>query len=237
MFSGCTNLTTITVSNKWQLAPTLDANGTEIFIYEDVDSGELIYHTSESNTHGKFIKRFKTLSSENMFLGCTSLVGGSQTPYDSTKTDKAYARIDGGPEAPGYLTAAAGTQRIQYLKYNTNNSGELSPYEQHAVFDAGTGTWYIRYVYVVHYADLLSHPQGATFTISYNNGETSKTFTKTTNTYYTGVVSNGTIHRPFDPDDVLLIVTIGNCPADCISGGLLDTNVLNCSLDITPANA
>ena len=43
--------------------------------------------------------------SSNMFKEATNLVGGSGTKYDSTKTDKTYARIDGGTSNPGYFTA------------------------------------------------------------------------------------------------------------------------------------
>ncbi|MBQ7680620.1 MAG: BspA family leucine-rich repeat surface protein [Oscillibacter sp.] len=43
-------------------------------------------------------------SSDDMFYGCTSLVGGAGTQYDGEHTDKAYARIDGGPNSPGYFT-------------------------------------------------------------------------------------------------------------------------------------
>ena len=43
-------------------------------------------------------------SSAGMFTNCTNLKGGAGTAYDSTKTDKSYARIDGGTEAPGYFT-------------------------------------------------------------------------------------------------------------------------------------
>ena len=43
-------------------------------------------------------------SSVGMFTNCTSLKGGANTVYDSTKTDKSYARIDGGTSAPGYFT-------------------------------------------------------------------------------------------------------------------------------------
>ena len=41
----------------------------------------------------------------SMFQNCTSLIGGAGTAYDSTKTDKTYARIDGGTSSPGYFTA------------------------------------------------------------------------------------------------------------------------------------
>ena len=40
----------------------------------------------------------------DMFTGCTSLIGGNGTHYDSNHTDKTYARIDL-PGAPGYFTA------------------------------------------------------------------------------------------------------------------------------------
>ena len=46
-------------------------------------------------------------SSSNMFYGCTNLVGGAGTTYDSTKVDKTYARIDGGTSNPGYFTDIA----------------------------------------------------------------------------------------------------------------------------------
>ena len=52
----------------------------------------------------KFVTTAVTRSS-SMFSGCTNLVGGAGTKYDSTKTDKTYARIDGGTSNPGYFTA------------------------------------------------------------------------------------------------------------------------------------
>ena len=42
-----------------------------------------------------------------MFEGCTSLVGGSGTTYDSSHTDAEYARIDMA-SSPGYLTGSSG---------------------------------------------------------------------------------------------------------------------------------
>ena len=43
-------------------------------------------------------------SGDEMFTGCTNLVGGNGTVYDSTKTNKEYARIDTA-STPGYFTA------------------------------------------------------------------------------------------------------------------------------------
>ena len=50
--------------------------------------------------------------SNEMFEGCTSLVGGMGTSFDPNKTDKTYAHIDGGLENPGYLTYKASPQYI-----------------------------------------------------------------------------------------------------------------------------
>ena len=42
-----------------------------------------------------------------LFDGCTSLVGGAGTTYDSNHVDSEYARIDGGEANPGYFTDIA----------------------------------------------------------------------------------------------------------------------------------
>lgn len=43
-----------------------------------------------------------------MFEGCENLVGGKGTKYDSSKTDKTYARIDDPDNRkPGYFTGGA----------------------------------------------------------------------------------------------------------------------------------
>ena len=57
-----------------------------------------IYVSNKFNTD-------KVTSSTNMFRGCTNLVGGAGTKYNSSYTDKTYARIDGGTSNPGYFTA------------------------------------------------------------------------------------------------------------------------------------
>ena len=41
--------------------------------------------------------------SYNMFYGCTSLIGGNGTTFNSNYTDKTYARIDTNG-SPGYFT-------------------------------------------------------------------------------------------------------------------------------------
>ena len=39
-----------------------------------------------------------------MFVGCEKLHGGKGTRYSPDHVDYDYARIDGGPDAPGYLS-------------------------------------------------------------------------------------------------------------------------------------
>lgn len=55
-------------------------------------------------TSNKFSTNSVAMSTD-MFKEATNLVGGSGTKYDSTKTDKTYARVDGGTSNPGYFTA------------------------------------------------------------------------------------------------------------------------------------
>ena len=46
----------------------------------------------------------KVENGKGVFSKCNSLVGGSGTTWDENHTDYTYARIDGGPNNPGYLT-------------------------------------------------------------------------------------------------------------------------------------
>lgn len=51
-----------------------------------------------------------TVSDNQMFSNCHSLVGGQGTTYDSSHTGASYAHIDGGTSNPGYLTGASSSQ-------------------------------------------------------------------------------------------------------------------------------
>ena len=77
-----------------------------------------IYASNEWNTE-------KITYGNSMFSGCTNLVGGKGTTFDKDHTDHGYARIDGGPEAPGYLTDK-GTSDIKNIL--TNKDKEKSIY-------------------------------------------------------------------------------------------------------------
>jgi len=69
-----------------------------------------------------------------MFYLCNNLIGGQGTTYDEAHISHAYARIDGGKEAPGYFTykATSGIQGITGEKntktsYIYNLSGQRIP--------------------------------------------------------------------------------------------------------------
>jgi len=63
------------------------------------------------------------LSSNSMFYGCTSLVGGMGTTYDPSHIDKEYAHIDGGPDNPGYFTD---TNAVVVVPGDVDGDGEVT---------------------------------------------------------------------------------------------------------------
>ncbi len=73
---------------------------------------------------GTFVTTAVTNSS-NMFNGCTNLVGGLGTVFDSSNIDAAYAHIDGGTTNPGYFSAKGA--KIATIYYNGDStSGSLT---------------------------------------------------------------------------------------------------------------
>ena len=75
-------------------------------------------------------------SSSDMFLNCSSLVGGQGTTYDANHVDKAYAHIDGGPSNPGYFTE----WKEAYACYTPSNTTLTFYYDSQR--SSRTGTTY-----------------------------------------------------------------------------------------------
>ena len=92
MFYKCSSLTTLDISN-FDTRKVTNMNST----FEDCTSLQKIY--AGDNWSVENVK-----DSKEMFLNCTSLVGQAGTQYDPEHIDQTYARIDGGIEAPGYLS-------------------------------------------------------------------------------------------------------------------------------------
>ena len=100
MFDSCSSLTSLDLSS-FNTAKVTDMNG--MFTY--CSKLKTIYASSLFTTN-------VVSSSDNMFDGDTSLVGGAGTKYGVNHKDKAYARIDGGASNPGYFTAKAAPAKV-----------------------------------------------------------------------------------------------------------------------------
>jgi surface protein len=94
MFGGCENITRLDISNfNTAKVWTMD------WMFQNCSKLTTIYVSDKWNTD-----RVQKACHEYMFEKCSELVGGNNTCFDPQKIDKSYARIDGGPSAPGYFT-------------------------------------------------------------------------------------------------------------------------------------
>ncbi|MBO4902266.1 MAG: BspA family leucine-rich repeat surface protein, partial [Lachnospiraceae bacterium] len=104
MFQDCDMLETLDLS-AFDTGNVENMENMFARIYDDHDD-----NTDEDVSHLKTIyvsSSFDTTKvniSTDMFLDCKNLVGGAGTTYDSARTDKEYARVDGGVGAEGYFT-------------------------------------------------------------------------------------------------------------------------------------
>ncbi|MBR4407148.1 MAG: BspA family leucine-rich repeat surface protein, partial [Clostridia bacterium] len=104
MFDSCKSLTSLDLSN-------FDTEGVQDmhWMFYSCENLSKIYVserfvTNQITETGKVQTSSANLS-KNMFSKCVILVGGNGTVYNSSYTDKTYARIDGGTSSPGYFTA------------------------------------------------------------------------------------------------------------------------------------
>ena len=110
MFIGCTGLTSLDLSS-FNTANVL--NMRDMFRY--CTSLTTIYVGDGWSTAAVY-------SSSNMFLDCSSLVGGQGTTYNSSNpVDKTYAHIDGGPSNPGYFT-----EKVDFQRGDVNGDGHVN---------------------------------------------------------------------------------------------------------------
>ena len=138
MFSGCSNLTSLDMSGfktgnvKYMSGmfrdcsslTSLDLSGFEIT--EMRSMSEMFYGCSTLTAiyvgEGWSVK--DVTEGTNMFKGCSKLVGGKGTTYDSSYTDVTYAQIDRGTSNPGYLSEKPTVVIIQNA---TREYGEINP--------------------------------------------------------------------------------------------------------------
>ena len=101
------NVTNMTDMFSGSQATTLNLSS---FDTSNVISMSNMFDSSYSLTTIYVSNNFKTdkvTRSTRMFYGCTKLVGGAGTKYNSSYVDKTYAHIDGGTSNPGYFTDVA----------------------------------------------------------------------------------------------------------------------------------
>ena len=101
------NVTNMSYMFSGSKATTLDLNNFDTskvtnmsYMFSSSTNLKTIYVSNKFNTD-------KVTSSTYMFYGCTKLIGGAGTKYNSSYVDKTYAHIDGGTSSPGYFTDIA----------------------------------------------------------------------------------------------------------------------------------
>jgi surface protein len=150
MFSGCSSLTSLDLSNfktdnvtdmkrMFSYCFSLTSLDVSTFKTDNVTNMAEMFRTCRnleriiSNTFSKQSQ----MNSTDAFAYCLKLVGSNGTVFDSTYTDAEYARIDGENGLPGYFTDPANQAKItlmnskndglKYLDYITINSAYTIP--------------------------------------------------------------------------------------------------------------
>lgn len=95
MFSGCEQLTELDVES--------------FFTWEVTNMSKMFYRckaltTIYCSTDWSFVNSLAEGGAENMFYGCTKLVGGNGTKYSIDHVEEEYARPDEPDDYPGYFT-------------------------------------------------------------------------------------------------------------------------------------
>ena len=98
MFAGCSSLTALDLS-RFNTSEVNNMQG----MFCDCSNLATINASDEFKTD----KVTSFMSSTDMFTNCTNLKGGNGTTYNSSKTDKTYAWIDGKDTKHGYFTGGA----------------------------------------------------------------------------------------------------------------------------------
>ena len=149
MFDGCSSLTSLNLRSFNTENVTNMSNmfhGCSSLISLDLSSFNTKTVTDMSNMFWIYDSQLKTIyvsnswsmnnvdNSEMMFMYCFNLVGGKGTVYDENHIDGDYARIDGGPEKPGYFTdintlnLSSGTYDVRFDSNRIDSSDDDSRY-------------------------------------------------------------------------------------------------------------
>ena len=131
MFMGCTGLTSL------DLGSFNTQNVTSMrTMFQSCSNLTTIYVGSEWSTAA-----VTETEGRQMFAGCTNLVGGAGTTFDSNQIDYTYAHIDGGTSNPGYLTDVADKDKVDepYAVLSDSNTVLTFYYDKHKEQNGGMG--------------------------------------------------------------------------------------------------
>jgi surface protein len=98
MFNGCRNLTSLDLSS-FNTSTELPIRRIMLCMFYNCSNLTTIIVSDNWST--EYVNPEHV---DEMFYGCTKLVGGAGTTYDPNHVDIEYAHIDGGPSNPGYFT-------------------------------------------------------------------------------------------------------------------------------------
>ena len=107
MFLSCSSLTSLDVS-RFNTSNVTNMKG----MFEGCTSLTTIYVGEGWST-----ANISPEGGTEIFLDCTSLVGGAGTTFDANHIDVEYAHIDGGTSNPGYLTDINGRSEAYFQNY------------------------------------------------------------------------------------------------------------------------
>ena len=123
MFYKCSSLTSLDLSS-FNTSKVISIGS----MFKDCSSLQTIYVGDRWN--------MEAVSYDNeMFTGCTSLVGGQGTAYDANHIFCNYARIDGGASNPGYFTEIP---KEAYACYTSTNKTLTFYYDDNRTSRPGT---------------------------------------------------------------------------------------------------
>ena len=136
MFSGCSSLTNLNLSNfntsnvKYMGAMFYECSSLISLDLSNFNTSNVVDMQSMFSGDEKLEKIYVSALwvvadyADDMFYGCTSLIGGNGTKYNEGNFDKDYAVIDT-KEHSGYLTSAAANLNPSDDKDNTSSSEEV----------------------------------------------------------------------------------------------------------------
>ncbi|MBQ7472125.1 MAG: leucine-rich repeat protein, partial [Prevotella sp.] len=191
MFQGCSSLTRLNLSNFDTRKVTNIAQ-----MFWGCKQLKTIYAGDEWSTDA-----VPDGYGNNVFKDCTELVGGKGTTFNEEHIDCSYARIDGGIEAPGYLT----------------HKDDMAPEDNTVTIkDEETGTTIT--AEVKEPAEEGEQPTATITTVELTEGQTTVVIPETVNDAVVNEIGEGFTKDNKDITEVVIPETVETIGNDAFSG-------------------